>query len=229
MTKLLSKNSKMTKTSNDQYSVFNWTLPAIQTCPSAGQCKKGCFATKGAYIWSGVKAKHQANLAATKADNFIGLMSAEISVKLKTATRQKKQLVIRIHDAGDFYSPQYLMKWFSIIDAFPSVQFYCYTKSVALFKKVNAIPSNLLVNFSFGGLLDSLIDTNTDRHVHIFQNEADLIAAGYQRNDSDDSLAFDSSVKKIGLVARWGIGSTFDPSRGIGTTFKNEENNCKVA
>lgn len=207
---LLTKNSKMTKTSNDKYTVFNFTLPAVQTCPSAGQCKQGCFATKGAYVWPVVRAKHQSNLDATKSESFVDLMSREITVKLKSANRTGKRLVIRIHDAGDFYSPQYLMKWIQVIDSFPSVQFYCYTKSVALFKRLNSIPANLIVNYSFGGLLDKLIDTTKDKHVHIFGNEKELIEAGYTRNDSDDSLAFDASVKRIGLVARHGIGSTYN-------------------
>jgi len=206
---LLTKNSKMSKTSNELRTVYNFTLPAVQTCPSAGTCKKNCFATKGAYSWPMVQNKHNQNWFATKEPNFVELMTKEIQVKAKTAKRQNKQLVIRIHDAGDFYSLEYLLKWFHIVLQFPEVQFYCYTKSVSLFKRLNRTPVNLLVNYSFGGLLDGLIDTDTDRHVHIFKDVESLVRAGYTQNDADDSLAFDLNVQRIGLVGRWGMAGTY--------------------
>jgi hypothetical protein len=55
---------------------------------------------------------------------------------------------IRWHDAGDFFSPEYLDLAFKLASSLPDVKFYAYTKmaNAALAQK----PSNFIINWSEG-------------------------------------------------------------------------------
>jgi hypothetical protein len=189
---LLTQNSKLKKTSKTTgLRVFNFGIPAQDTCLWAGDCKKYCYASKGAYIWSNVKPAFERRLDATKQDNFPQVMIAEII--------KRKASVIRIHDSGDFYSREYLMKWFKIMEALPSVIFYAYSKSLPLLKG-EKLPANFTLIKSEGGKRDDLIDPSVDRHARIFKTEAELIAEGYANASENDLIAIGSNPK-IGLLA----------------------------
>lgn len=189
---LLTQNSKLKKTSKlSGLKVYNFGIPAQDTCLWAGDCKKYCYASKGAYIWSNVKPAFERRLKATKQDNFTQVMIAEI-------TRRKAD-VIRIHDSGDFYSREYLHKWFKVMESMPSVKFYAYSKSLPLFIN-ERLPTNFTLIKSEGGKRDDLIDASSDRHARIFKNEDDLLAAGYI-NASENDLNAISDNFKVGLIA----------------------------
>ena len=77
---MLTKNSKIKNSSNENNVVFNFTLPAfrsgnIQTCPNAGACAAGCYAQMGMYVWDKVKKAHKRNLDATLMSTFVVDMS----------------------------------------------------------------------------------------------------------------------------------------------------------
>lgn len=198
---LLTKNAKMKRSQNGKYSrIYNWTIPAFQTkdgfrtCPMAGVCASGCYAKMGAYVWPKVYAKHAANLELTKLDSFIDSLCQEI--------RKVKADLIRIHDAGDFYSQEYLEKWCAIAKSNPNVQFYAYTKSVSMVKAAQLtglIPANLTIIFSLGGKEDHLIDSAIDRHSRVFPSLEALLAAGYVDTSYDDTNAIGPN-HRIGLV-----------------------------
>ena len=171
--------------------VFNFTLPALETCPNAGACARGCYAMQGAYRWSNVYAKHKANYNATMNDDFIGHIVHEV--------RAKRVNRVRIHDSGDFYSLDYARKWTAIAVACPDIEFYAYTKMVSMFKRSVSLPDNMTIIYSYGGKQDVMIDVNKDRHSQVFANKEDLEAAGYIDASKDDSLALTNN-KKVGLV-----------------------------
>lgn len=185
---LLTRNRKMKKSDNR---IFNFTLPALSTCPQAGACARGCYARQGAYIFSNVKPKHERNYDATKTDEFIGRMIDEV--------RRSKADTIRIHDAGDFYDREYLGKWLKVMDAMPDVRFYAYTKMVEMFKHTHNLPDNFTVIYSYGGKQDHMIDPSQDRHSQVFTDEASLIKAGYINASNDDMLALTPN-HRVGLV-----------------------------
>jgi len=164
----------------------------------AGACATGCYAQQGAYIWPGVAQAYEWRLEQTLSSTFVETMSAAIAVKAKTAARTRKQLVIRIHDSGDFYSSKYIQNWLKIIASFPDVIFYAYTKQVILFKRLT-IPRNFSVIFSEGGLADDKIDLYQDRHARVFASEKELLDAGYVNASEDDLLAIGQS-HKVGLI-----------------------------
>jgi len=113
--------------------------------------------------------------------------------------RKKKATHIRIHDSGDFYSPQYLNKWVDIATQNNDVIFYAYTKSIKFFIDGLKLPKNMKVIFSEGSKTDNLINTAKDRHARIFKSKELLEAAGYV-NASDNDLKAITSNKKVGLV-----------------------------
>jgi hypothetical protein len=189
---LLTQNSKLKATSKlNGLKVFNFGIPAQDTCLWAGDCKKYCYASKGAYIWSNVKPAFERRLDVTKQDNFPEIMIAEIT--------KRKIDVVRIHDSGDFYSREYLHKWFKVMESMPRVKFYAYSKSLPLFEGVK-LPDNFTLIKSEGGKRDDLIDASSDRHARIFKSEHELIAAEYANASENDLIAIGSNPK-IGLIA----------------------------
>lgn len=171
----------------------------------AGECKAGCYAQQGAYAWSNVAQAFKARHEATLRDDFVEMMSAEIGVKHRTAQRTGDRLMIRIHDSGDFYSPEYLMKWVNVVSKFPDVHFYAYTKSVSMIRRTRDRmlagywPSNFRIIFSEGGLEDHKIGPD-DRHARVFSSREELEAAGYVDCTDDDWLAATTGSYLIGLV-----------------------------
>ncbi len=202
---LLTQNAKMKKTSKENKAkIFNFSIPAYKTksgrvtCPFADSCVKYCYAQKGNYTrFPKIQDLMEQKYKISKTDNFISLMNEEI--------QKKKATHIRIHDSGDFYSPQYLNKWVQIAKANTDVIFYAYTKSIKFFKPSKKastdflLPKNLKIIFSEGSKTDNLINTAKDRHARIFKSKELLKAAGYIDASSNDLKAITDN-KKVGLV-----------------------------
>lgn len=202
--KLLTQNSELRPEG-----IFNWSLPAfgvrltdgstMNVCPNAGACASFCYARNGTYNFSNVKGKHIKNLEFTlhEPELFVQEMIAECS---KPKMQGK---YVRIHDAGDFYSEEYLLNWLKIIKACPDVIFYAYTKEVSMFKRV--VEPNCPINFkylySMGGKEDHLIDLNKDRHADVFPDDVAILDAGYSNQDASDLLAITLPSNKIGIPA----------------------------
>jgi hypothetical protein len=176
---------------------WNWTLPAwagrlpdgrtYNTCPSAGVCAQVCYARNGTYRFPVVRAKHEANLAFVVDDlpGWEAAMTAELG-----ATRFVGQW-IRVHDAGDFFSDDYLRAWLRIMRARPEVRFYAYTKEVTRFRRLvePAPPDNFWWVYSYGGTQDTELDSETDRVADVFPDEATIQAAGWSSQEASDLLA----------------------------------------
>ena len=196
---LTNSNAKLKKSSKiNNAKIFAFDIPAYKTkegkitCPFAKDCIKFCYAQKGAYIWSPAQNKHNQNYLDTKKDNFINVVQDEIS-------RKRKITHIRVHSSGDYYSPAYLNKWVTIARNNPNITYYSYTKSVKMIKNLENKPENLEIIFSEGGKQDHLIDYENDRHAKIFNNQADLLQAGYIDASGDDLKALTPN-KKVGLI-----------------------------
>jgi hypothetical protein len=185
---------------------FNFSLPAISTCPGAGLCadkgKGFCFAYLEQLRYPSALAYRKRMFELAKSGNLITTVSSELD-NIVTKAKGKK-LAIRVHASGDFYSAGYLLQWATIAQLYPEVSFYAYTKSIAIVKHLQkqgwAAPSNLILIYSLGGKLDRLIDVNTDRHSRIFATEEAALKAGYAIAAEDDSVAWSSPNNKIGLV-----------------------------
>ena len=196
--KLLTQNAKLKKTSiENKMRVMNFSLPAYKTitgktvCPFAKDCVKYCYAQKGNYTFPSVIKGLNNRYELSKTDEFVPKMNATIILERPTH--------VRIHDSGDFYSPQYLNKWISIANDNKEVIFYAYTKSIKFFIDGLKLPKNLKIIFSEGSKTDNLINRAKHRHARIFKSKELLNAAGYI-DASDNDLKAITDNKRVGLV-----------------------------
>lgn len=191
-------NAKLNE-SDSNYMFGHFSLPAIVTCPNAGKCKVGCYATQGNYRYPSVQDSYKKNLELTRnLPLFEQTMAIEIG-KLDTKARKAgRYLAIRIHTSGDFYSREYYMAWHRLAETFPQVKFYAYSKMVSMLQGFLR-GFNFSIIYSEGGLEDRLIFDGA-RHARVFPSLEALITAGYDDASQDDSVAFRSTSGKIGLI-----------------------------
>jgi hypothetical protein len=201
-TGLLTQNSNLRR---DR--IWNWCLPAwagrfpdgrtYNTCPSAGICAKVCYARSGSYRFRNVLERHQRNLAYVLDDlpGWTEQMIAEIG-------RKRGELIVRVHDAGDFFSDEYLTAWLAVMAAHPGVRFYAYTKEVERFRRMiePGPPPNFKWVYSYGGTQDHLLHEVMDRVCDVFPTTAALQAAGYNDQEPSDLLAVDGPAP-VGMAA----------------------------
>ena len=169
---LLKQNEKMKHSNGEFEQFFNVGFAAlvgialdeqtnkliiVNTCPGAGSCKIECFAMKGGKIQ--FKAAWQSDgriltYLLNDPDGFFNQLSSEISREASAAAKGDKkfpngwQTTVRWHDAGDFFSPEYLDMALKMAAKHPDVKFYAYTKmaGAALAEK----PDNFIINWSEG-------------------------------------------------------------------------------
>ena len=197
-------NTKLQKTAKEfNVRIFNFSIPAGNdkksgkiTCPFAGSCLKLCYAKRGMYRFGNVERALTKRYEASKEENFVELISNELS-----KVKKDKQIYIRIHDSGDFYSPTYFQKWLTIARLNPSVRFYAYTKSHSFIRGIE-LPENFDLIFSLGSTKDELIDQENERHSKIFYSSEEMQEQGYTDSSYLDILATKwlTENHKIGLL-----------------------------
>jgi hypothetical protein len=176
---LIAQNNKLKASGKLENEVFyDLTLPSYQglyfdekandfkivkTCPSAGDCKKYCYAARGMYIvtkGSGISSSRTVGFLLNDYDGFKAQLLSEINKENDKANKKGKKMVLRWHDSGDFISEKYMLMAFEIAKAVPTVQHYAYTKQIPMVRKLEEHkPKNFTFNFSLGGLHDDLIGT----------------------------------------------------------------------
>jgi len=163
---LLGTNAKMSKSATEGEIVYDLTLPAlsgvvvdeetgdfveITTCPGAGGCQLFCYARKGGYVMfpaSSMSAAQALNFLVNDPAGYMAMVNKEIQGLKGKADKHGIRLVVRWHDAGDFFSKEYLDLAFNVARTNPDVKFYAYTK-IAAAATANK-PDNFIVNFSSG-------------------------------------------------------------------------------
>jgi len=169
-------NSKLQKTAKEfNVRIFNFSIPAGNdklsgkiTCPFAGSCLKLCYAKRGMYRFGNVERALSKRYQASKEENFVQTITDELA-----KVKKDKQIYIRIHDSGDFYSPTYFQKWLTIAKNNPFVRFYAYTKSHSFIRGIE-LPENFDLIFSLGSKNDELIDQEKERHSKIFYSSEEM-------------------------------------------------------
>ena len=169
---LLKQNEKMKHSNGEFEQFFNVGFAAltgiavdeqtnnliiVNTCPGAGSCKVDCFAMKGGKIQ--FKAAWQSDgriltYLLNDPSGFFNQLSSEISKEEQLGQKGDKKFpggwktTIRWHDAGDFFSPEYLDLALKMAAKHPDTKFYAYTKmaGAALAQK----PPNFIINWSEG-------------------------------------------------------------------------------
>ena len=201
-TKILKQNEKMQHSDGSASQFYNVGLPAlkglavdedtgkfvvINTCPGAGQCKLVCYAMKGGYIQypaSNIGQTRLLNFLYNDPDGFMSMLANEVATFDAKNKKKNIKTVVRWHDAGDFFSPDYLDKAYAVARKFPNVDFYAYTKLASVAKGEK--PNNFKINFSMGALpsQEKAIDFSKDKSSRIVPSEV-----------FDDSLEKDASGK----------------------------------
>ena len=198
-------NTKLKNTAKHfDIKIFNFSIPAGNdkasgkiTCPFAGSCLSLCYAKKGMYRFGNVERALTKRYEASKEADFVQRINAELS-----KVKKDKQIYVRIHDSGDFYSPAYFAKWLEIARLNPLVRFYAYTKSHSFIRGNFNLPENFDLIYSLGSTRDELINQETERHSKIFQSADEMQAAGYSDSSYLDINAtkWVTENKKIGLL-----------------------------
>tara|TARA_R110000822_G_scaffold25937_5_gene78464 strand:+ start:6153 stop:7631 length:1479 start_codon:yes stop_codon:yes gene_type:complete len=123
----------------------------VDTCPGAGTCKLVCYAMGGSYIIVKGKTLRYHRLLTwllNDPEGFKNQIISEVRKEKAKADKGEYELVIRWHDSGDFFSPDYMQIAIDIANELPDVLFAAYTKVSGA---VNAnVPNNLIMNFSMG-------------------------------------------------------------------------------
>lgn len=143
-------NKKLVPTKDTKYII--WNLPAIITCPHATEhCKMLCYAIKAERCYPSAKASRAAHLKEAKKADFVEKMIFTIQANLdRKGYKAAKQIVVRIHESGDFFNKEYADAWREIAEHFKGnkrVKFMAYTKSVRYFDG-EEVPQNMTIRYS---------------------------------------------------------------------------------
>lgn len=177
---LLVQNQKMQHSDGTTSIFYNVGLPALRglavneqtgefvfvnTCPGAGECKTFCYAMQGSYVMfkaTSMKLARVLNYLLNDPEGFAQQMTAEI--RLQQSKNRGSQINVRWHDAGDFFSPEYLQMAFKVAQDNPKVKFYAYTKMAGVAQ--SNCPPNFTMNYSGGALRSQEKQINFVRTKH---------------------------------------------------------------
>jgi len=197
--RLLKQNEKMQHSDGTTSIFYNIGLPAltglgydetkkefviINTCPGAGECKTFCYALKGGYVqWraSSLSQTRILNYLWNDPNGFMEQLSTEIDRESRKADAKqgKHKVTIRWHDAGDFFSDEYLDLAYKLAATHPTVDFYAYTKIADVAGSVQNRPPNFKINFSMGARKgeEKRVDFGVTKHSSVVPKEVfnDLI------------------------------------------------------
>jgi hypothetical protein len=197
---LLKQNEKMKHSNGDFEQFFNVGFAAltgialdedtnkliiVNTCPGAGSCKIDCFAMKGGKIQFKNAWQSDGRILTyllNDPDGFFNQLSAEISKEEQDGQKGDKKFpkgwktTIRWHDAGDFFSPEYLDLALKMAAKHPDTKFYAYTKMAGA--ALGAKPPNFIINWSEGA--------NTGQEKQVKAQDASLSSTKNSRIVPDD-------------------------------------------
>ena len=164
---ILGSNAKMSKSKEEGAITYDLTLPALSgivvdeetgefveivTCPGAGECQLYCYARKGGYVMfpaSSMSAAQALNFLVNHPADYMKMFDSEVKKTKGQADKHGIKLLVRIHDAGDFFSKDYYNLMMDVARNNPDVKFYFYTKMGELATDSSA-PPNVVSQFSPG-------------------------------------------------------------------------------
>lgn len=130
-----------------RYAQFN-TRARID-CPYASKgCLNVCYACTGNHNFPSVKKSRERSYNDSLKDNFADMIIFTIEVELQSGRYKDKHMIVRIHESGDFYSFEYLLKWIKVFEHFENdsrITFCFYTKSFKFFLELDE-ESKAIVN-----------------------------------------------------------------------------------
>jgi len=216
----LDTNSKLAKTNakqGDYMFVGLSMMPNDRLCPGAkaAGCMDVCLKSAGMGKFSNVAQARQAksDFFMANREAFMAQLVKEMKSRVRTATKKGKTLAVRLNVLSDVpweNIPVTLdgVNYDNIMEAFPMVQFYDYTKLAARFRKV--LPSNYDLTFSYSAapkyknqVTSALAHRGTKMAV-VFAGEFPLTFMGRKVIDGDaqDARFLDAQGVIVGLKAK---------------------------
>ena len=174
---------------------------ARECCPWATEgCKAVCYATKGRHNCSNVKDSRTRSFEETKRADFAESLLYTMNVYKQTKRYAENIMLFRIHESGDFYNMEYLLKWTKIwreTEGDMNTRYVFYTKSFPLFLKLNDDDRALLNRMMEGGQLSmnlSVDDTTSPAQwkKYVAMRKAYPLANTYTCTEDPDSVEHDN-------------------------------------
>jgi len=182
-----------------QDKVYEFNLPAGYTCPQAEACLVKADRQTGK-MKNGPKQTFRCYAAQnerfpTTRDmrwrNFDAVRNAEVNeiASLITTALPKNAKRVRIHGSGDFFNQKYFDAWLELCRLHTDVLFWAFTKSVELWvNRLDQIPDNLILQASWGGREDELIELHNLKFAQVFKTVDQALESGLPI-DVDDYYA----------------------------------------
>lgn len=209
--KLSEGNKKLSPNKETRFLV--WSILAEETCPYATEdCKKACYGKKAYRAYGGENSNAWASdfvhEVMSKQDAFIHRMIWVIHQYMNRPSYAKAEKVIfRIHERGDFYSPEYMRKWYAIANEIKAVygnkiEFIAYTKSVPFVLEMPEILNVINVRFSmWADTLPEYIDMARSLAMPIYTATDDIAAWDGAKCRCDDcaacAMCWNMKIEKI--------------------------------
>jgi ribosomal protein L15 len=184
-----------------------YKLSGKNVCPAASLgCRLSCLNTAGRGQMGVVQ---KARLRKTKMffqdrQKFIGQLKTEIEILERRAIRKNMKLAIRLNGTSDLPFERYLIDGKNLMDHFPKVKFYDYTK---LDNRItDTLPSNYHLTFSRSETNESVI-TEVIKKAPVsvvFKNKLPKLYNGFKviNGDLHDMRFKNKSGIIVGLLAK---------------------------
>ena len=191
-------------------------LAIVNTCPSAALCKSFCYATKGFYTMYSAPSISAAQVLSFLI-NHPEQFAKKTAAYLKTLeSKSKKEVVIRWHDAGDFFSRKYFDLIMNIAKGTPNMLHYAYTKRVEIIHEVvtgkdlkgnkaptmSNIPDNFVFSLSMGGKYDKKISKVPELAKFKFSQVIDLEIPAHEEYFSEGKKVGERKIFSDSVLAR---------------------------
>lgn len=210
--KLLSKNNtKLLKGESQGWltlglSLAPFTMSGKNLCPHASPgCAASCLFSAGMGRFGNVKTARiaKAKFFNEKQSEFLAQLEKEISLAIKQATKQGKRLAVRLNVLSD-------IAWerLGIIEKFPGVQFYDYTKNPfrACQFASGKLPANYHLTFSKSEVNQEAAENvlNQGGNVAVVFNKLPETWQGKKvvNGDENDLRFLDEKNVVVGLLAK---------------------------
>jgi len=201
----LAEFKSLAKYLTDKRKIYSFDLASGHSCPFADKCLSKVVDGK---VVDGPNTEFRCYSASQEAlfpktfamrkYNFDSLkhLSQNEMVDLITKSLPKNAGIVRIHSAGDMFNRSYFQAWMEVAKQNPTILFYTYTKSLPYWiDNLENMPYNLVINASYGGRLDALIEPNKLKSAEVVYSIEEAKAKKLQI-DSTDELAANPRRKK---------------------------------
>ena len=177
--------------------IYSFSLPSGYTCPFALDCLSKADKISGKISDSKntlsrcFSASDESRYPSVRKQRWhifdlLKHLETEVMYYLIKNSLPVKMDICRIHVGGDFFNQKYFDAWVLIARNHPHIKFYAYTKSIPYWiNNLDLIPGNFILNASYGGRMDSLIDQYNLKSAIVVFSEQQAIDKGLEIDDNE--------------------------------------------